>query len=288
MSDLYSQEQAKRLLGFIAAGGSTGAIVGSIIPALLAGQVGTYQLVLISSLLIALIVPLTWHLQKLKIAELHNEKVHADLTQWKIGGNLTRGFKTLIANPYLLAISLFIFLYAGIGSFLYFEQKQLLENYSRSERESILGWIEVAVNSVTLLVSLCLTDKIIKRFGVLAALTLLPVLMFFALVALAISPMLVTLVIVQVISKAGNYSVTRPTREILFTEVDRRTLFETKPIVDILAYRGGDMMMGWLYTTLTMGLGVGIAITSLIAAGIAFIWGLTGAYLGRWFNRKHS
>ena len=53
--------------------------------------------------------------------------------------------------------------------------------------------------------------------------------------------------------------VTRPAREMLFTLVDRETRFKSKPVIDIVAYRGSDMLMAWLFTGLTQGLGLGLA-----------------------------
>ena len=285
MSDLCSKEQSKRLFGFIAVGASSGAICGPLLPALFASSIGTYNLVLLSSLLIALMVPAIFYLQRLKVVELQNQQVHADLSEWRIGGNLTQGFRSFFTNPYLLAIGGFIVLYTGISAFVYFEQKELLSAYSRSQRESILGWIEVGVNTLTLLTGLLATGRITTKFGLPITLIIVPFLMILGMLALALSPILTVLVFVQITRKAGNYAITRPAREMLFTHVDRETRFKAKPVIDIVAYRGGDMMMGWLFTGLTTGLGAGLAIVSLVGAGIAVLWCGLGFYLGLWFNR---
>ena len=58
-----------------------------------------------------------------------------------------------------------------------------------------------------------------------------------------------------------------------------------KPVIDIVAYRGGDMLMAWLFTGLTQGLGLGLAAVALVGAGIAALWSLVGIYLGRWFEQ---
>ena len=42
-----------------------------------------------------------------------------------------RGFGEFLKSPYLLGIGLFIFLYTSIGSFVYFELKNLLAEYDR-------------------------------------------------------------------------------------------------------------------------------------------------------------
>ena len=71
----------------------------------------------------------------------------------------------------------------------------------------------------------------------------------------------------------------------LFTRVDRETRFKAKPVIDVVAYRGGDMLMAWLFTGLTQGLGLGLAAVAVVGAGIAALWSILGIYLGRWFER---
>ena len=94
--------------------------------------------------------------------------------------------------------------------------------------------------------------------------------------------------VLQIIRRAGNYAVTRPAREMLFTLVNQETRFKAKPVIDIVAYRGGDMLMAWLFTGLTQGLGLGLASVAAVGAGIASLWALVGIYLGKWFDRYES
>ena len=85
----------------------------------------------------------------------------------------------------------------------------------------------------------------------------------------------------QVARRAGNYAITRPGREMLFTVVDSETRFKAKPVIDIVVYRGGDMVTAWTYTALTATLGLGLTGVALFAALIAAGWALIGAWLGR-------
>ena len=71
----------------------------------------------------------------------------------------------------------------------------------------------------------------------------------------------------------------------LFTAVDRETRFKAKPVIDIVIYRGGDMLNAWAFTLLTQGLGLGMAAVAAVGACIAAVWALTGIYLGRQFNK---
>jgi AAA family ATP:ADP antiporter len=97
-------------------------------------------------------------------------------------------------------------------------------------------------------------------------------------------PVLAVLYGVQIFRKSGNYAVTKPGREMLFTVVDDETRYKAKPVIDIVVYRGGDMATAWLHTFLKDGLAFGLVGVALVAAVIAGIWAAAGAYLGRQYN----
>ena len=285
MSDLFNKEQAGRLFSIIAAGASVGGLIGPSIPSFFSASLGTDNLMLIASLMLLIPIPIIFYLQSLKSTDLHNEDLELTSSSEPIGGNPFAGFKMFFSNPYLLAIGLFIFLYTGISSFVYFELKNLLSELSRAERTAVWAQMDLAVNILSIATGLFATSRIVGRFGMPVTIALVPVMICIGLLILAVSPFLGAVVALQVIRRAGNYAVTRPAREMLFTRVDRETRFKAKPVIDIVAYRGGDMLMAWLFTGLTQGLGLGLAAVAVVGAGIAALWSLVGIYLGRWFER---
>jgi AAA family ATP:ADP antiporter len=286
MSELFSKEQSGRLFGVIAAGASVGGLVGPTVPAFFSASLGTDNLMLIASVMLLLTIPIIFHLQALKLTAPDDHVLPTTTTTTHaIGGNPLAGFKAFFSNPYLLCIGLFIFLYTGISSFVYFELKNLLSELTRPERTAIWAQMDLAVNILSISTGLLVTGRIVSKFGMPVTIALVPVLICIGLLVLAISPLLGAVVVLQIVRRAGNYAVTRPAREMLFTRVDRETRFKAKPVIDVVAYRGGDMLMAWLFTGLTQGLGLGLAAVAVVGAGIAALWSLVGIYLGRWFER---
>jgi AAA family ATP:ADP antiporter len=285
MSELFSKEQSGRLFGVIAAGASVGGLVGPTVPAFFSASLGTDNLMLIASVMLLLTIPIIFHLQALKLTAPDDHVLPTTTTTRAIGGNPLAGFKAFFSNPYLLCIGLFIFLYTGISSFVYFELKNLLSELTRPERTAIWAQMDLAVNILSISTGLLVTGRIVSKFGMPVTIALVPVLICIGLLVLAISPLLGAVVVLQIVRRAGNYAVTRPAREMLFTRVDRETRFKAKPVIDVVAYRGGDMLMAWLFTGLTQGLGLGLAAVAVVGAGIAALWSLVGIYLGRWFER---
>jgi len=286
MSGLYDKEQAKRLFSIIAMGASTGAIVGPAIPAFFADDVGNLNLLLIAAVLLMVPIPIIRRLERLRISDLGNEDVHADLSQdQKLGKNPFSGFKAFVSSPYLLAIGLFILLYVVMNTFIYFELRKMLGDFDREVRTQIWASIDLAVNSLALLTALFATGRLATRFGMASTLALIPALMVGGWIVVALSPVLAVLIGLQITRRAGNYAITRPGREMLFTAVDTETRFKAKPVIDIVVYRGGDVVTAWFYTALTATLGFGLAGIAATAAIIAAAWAGAGIFLGRKYER---
>lgn len=289
MADTFARPQATRLFGFIGAGASIGAIGGPALAALLVGDIGTEPLLLVAAGMIALAPPLVIWLQRLKSSDLHNENVSADPAAFdNIGGGSLAGFSEFMKSRYLLMIGLFIFFYTFIGSFVYFELKNLLADFDIEVRSQIWAGMDLVVNILTVVVGAFATGRIAKHLGLPFTLACIPVLMLAGMLTLAATPVVAVAVGVQVVRRIGNYAISRPAREMLFTAVSRETRFKAKPVIDIVIYRGGDMLNAWAFTALTQGLGLGLAAVAGVGAGVAVLWAATGVYLGRQFNTMNS
>jgi len=286
MSGLFSKEQAPRLFAVIASGASIGAIVGPAIPTFFAQDIGVMNLMLISAVMLLVPVPMIGALERLKLGELGNEHLKADLRQAeRLGKNPFSGFMLFVRNPYLLAIGTFILMYVTMSTFVYMELREFLAIYERPERAEIQASIDLAVNSLALLTALFATSRLTSRFGMATTLALIPALMVGGWLVVAMIPVLGVLIGLQIVRRAGNYAVTRPGREMLFTVVDNETRFKAKPVIDIVVYRGGDMVTAWLHTGLRETLNFGMGGVALAAAVVAGIWAMAGVYLGRAYNR---
>ena len=287
MSGTFSKEQAPRLFAIIATGASFGSIVGSAISGFLAEEIGVMNLMLIAAALLLVPLPIISSLVQLKDSALGNKDLQADLSEAKrLGKNPFAGFKLFFSNPYLVAIGVFILMYVAMSTFVYMELREMLAVYERAVRTEILGRIDFWVNIIVVLVAFFGTGRLATRFGMAATLALIPLLMVGGWLIVAAVPLLAVLYGLQVFRKAGNYAVTKPGREMLFTLVDDETRYKAKPVIDIVVYRGGDMVTAWFHTFLKDVLAFGLTGVAVVAAAIATIWALSGSYLGRRYNES--
>ena len=281
--DLFSSEQGKRLFGFIAAGATMGAISGSTITAFLARYASPTMLLIGAAVLLEVAVFSVGRLGKLsptlhrlpgaaRDAEAESDRV--------IGGSALAGIIHAIRSPYLLNVSVFLLLFAITSTFLYFQQAAVVSSSfaDRAAQTSFFATIDLCVNAATLAVQLFFTGRIVRLIGVALALALLPVLTMVGFTALALAPSIAAIAVFQVIRRASDYAIARPTREVLFTVVPREDRFKTKGLIDTFVYRLGDQIGAWSMPLLA---GFGAQATSMVAVAIAAVWLVNALWLGR-------
>jgi AAA family ATP:ADP antiporter len=289
MADLLSPEQAGRLFGFLAAGGSAGAVAGPATTALMAERFGIDSLLLCAAaLLLATVVLVRYllHWEQVSPASPHKSLAGPMQTDLPIGGNPLAGISLLAGSRYLLGIGLFVLLFTAVGTFMYMQQAELLRDTlaTSAERTRVLAAVDLTVNALCIPFQILVTGRLVARFGLTAVLLAVPVFMIGGFVALAVAPGLLVLIAVQVLRRAGDYAITRPARELLFTALPKESRFKAKNVIDTVIYRGGDAANAWLYALLA-GAGLGIAGTAATGAVLALVWALVAWRRGRQFSQ---
>jgi AAA family ATP:ADP antiporter len=272
MADIFSSPQAKRLFGFIAAGGTVGTIAAPAFIAFFVKTLGTDMLLLISAggFLITAILVRVLEAEKRKFVALGVSAQRTSLDK-KLGGNPFDGFVLLFKSPYLLMIALFLLLMTWISTVMYFQLGDLISHQfaSKAARTQAYATIDLATNSIAVLIQLFGTGRFIKRFGVSTGLLINPVIMVVAFLAVAFSPVLMVLGSIQVVRRFAEYAVAKPSRDMLFTVVDQQAKYKAKNVIDTVVYRFGDLTSSWLSHVI---LPFGVAGLAVFGALISLAW----------------
>lgn len=278
MADLFTNEQAKRLFGAIAAGGSMGAIVGPTLTATLSHALGTAHVLPVSMAFLALAmlciaVLLRWG---------EADRRAPGASREAIGGGILAGAIHACRTPYLLGIGLFVVLYVTASTFVYFEQAHIIAAAvgESDRRTTLFALMDLAVNTLTVFAQLFVTARLVERWGLALTLTLVPALVALGFAGLALAPVLAVIVAFQILRRAGDYAVVRPAREVLFTVLAREDKYKSKNFIDTAVYRGGDAASGWAFAGLS-GLGLSLSAIAAVAVPVAGLWAITGLLLGR-------
>jgi AAA family ATP:ADP antiporter len=284
MADIFSSAQAKRLFGFIAAGGSIGAISAPAFITLFVDAVGTNALLLISAAGFAitafLVVLLEAEKRKLAATDEEAQKTTLDHS---LGGNAFDGFMLLFRSRYLLMIALFVLLMTWISTVIYFQLGDLIskEFASQAARTQAYASIDLATNTFAMLIQLFGTGRFIQRFGVTTALLLNPLIIVGAFLAMAFSPVLMVLGGVQVVRRVSEFAIAKPARDMLFTAVGQQSKYKAKNVIETVVYRFGDLSSAWLSAAV---LPFGVAGMAVLGIVIAACWFPICWLLGRRFE----
>jgi AAA family ATP:ADP antiporter len=283
MTDLYTSPQAARLFGFIAAGGTAGALVGPALAAALARPLGTASLLLLSAAFMGAAVLCVHRLIAWKDAQPRSGSAEERAAEARpLGGGVLAAIPLVLRSPYLLGISLFMLLFTTASTVLYFQQAQIVRDAlsSSAVRTALFAAVDLAVNALTIGIQVFLTGRLVRTLGIAWTLALVPVLLGLGFLALGLAPVLPVIVAVQILRRAGDYAVTRPAREMLYVVLGREEKYKAKNFVDTVIYRGGDAVSAWAYAGLrAMGLGLGAI--ALLAVPVAGFWAWLAHRLGR-------
>jgi AAA family ATP:ADP antiporter len=296
MADLFTAEQGKRLFGFIAVGGTLGAILGGALTAALVENAGAATLLIVSALLLE---GAAWCVRFFpdcgsgpwprpdEVGPMGPS--HKQQAEWPLGGTFWSGIAHVFRSPYLLGICGFMLLHSVTATLVYFQQADIAGAAftDRAARTVFFARLDIAVNVLTVLMQVFLTGRLLKWLGVGTTLALLPVVSLAGFVAMAAAPSLALLAAFQIARRAVNYAVSRPAREVLFTVLPREDKYKAKAFTDTFVYRAGDQVGAWAYPALRW-LGLGVAGVSWVAAPLAAAWVALSLWLGRQQARAQS
>lgn len=284
MLEILNSDQTKRLFGLIAAGGTTGALVGPLLTSLFVTRIGNAGVLYLGAAMFVVAV----FLQRLLLAQWRT-MAPAGATPGELserdralGGNPFAGFMLVIRNPYLLGIMLFVIGVSAVNTFLYFEQLQLVEEQFEeiTKRTQVFASLDAIVQALVVVSQLFLTGYIATRLGLTVLLVTIPIIMVFGLTVFAISGTFIVLAVAMVIRRWGEYAFIRPGREMLFSKVDKESKYKAKNLIDVAVYRIADAGFAQLKKFIE-GIGISGVAEAMFTAGLAALWAVNGWWLGR-------
>ena len=271
MADVYSNAEARRYYGYIGAAGTIGAFLGPALTRTLVERVGIPNMMLVSAVLLTVCVVCILQLRRYAV-EREAERGQAS-GERPMGGEVLAGLKLVAKEPLLRWLALMVVLGVGIGTLLYNEQNRIARTAfaTAEERAAFFSTIDLAVNSLTLVVQLLITRALMSRFGIAPALLIPGVAIILGFSILAASPLPVIVAIVQVFTRASEFSLAKPARETIYTRVGREWRYKAGAAIDTVIYRGGDLTFVWVHKLLSaFGSSVVFGAGLLIALGMTF------------------
>ncbi len=288
LADVFDTARAKRLFGLVALGGTLGAIAGTSLTGALARWAKSWPSEEAEVLWLALVLAaaafleLSNQLGKALARRVNLLRGRTELPEHSLGGDWLEGVACVARNPYLQAVALFTFLHGVLQTVLTLQQNFLAEAEfeDTTARMEYFAWTESAAQTLTLVVQLFLTGRLMRILGVGGALCVLPLVGVVGFGVLATGgafgySALAVLTLTLVVWRGLSHAAMRPAREALFVPTERAVKYKAKSFTDTFAVRGGDLASAWLQGTAALG---AVALAGLSAA---IAWGGLGLWLGR-------
>ncbi|KRG70131.1 NTP/NDP exchange transporter [Pseudoxanthomonas dokdonensis] len=274
MADVFSNEEARRLYGYIGAAGTMGAFLGPILTRSLVERIGIANLMLVSAGFLSVCILCLLRLRRWAVQrEQARGRSNGELP---MGGSIMAGLTLVAREPLLRWMAVMVVFGVGIGTLLYNEQAAIVRRFytDAAASTSYYATIDLAVNSLTLLIQLSLTRLLLSRYGIAPALLVPAFAIILGFSALAASPLPLMVAIVQVITRASEFSLAKPARETIYTRVQREWRYKAGAAIDTVIYRGADLSFVWLHKLL-----------SSFGSQLVFVGGLAaacGMTVGAW------
>jgi len=310
MADIFREEQAKKIFGVVAVGGTLGAICGPVIVnALLGGTlsiqwplgdggpawtIARFPALSREWVFLAALVPLAgailcaWSLIR------RSDRASPGSAAREPTRDALAGFRLIAGSRYLKVLSLYMLLFTVTSTLVYVEQARMIATHfaSDTERTQAFARLDFYTNALTLLAQLFLTRQIIRLVGIGGTLSVLPALTFAGFGALAATGSVPVLFGYQVMRRGVHYAIDRPAREVLFTPLSPDEKYKSKAFIDTFVYRAGDMLGGWAPTWLAV-LSGWMQLSSPIPnwtlwIPLSFLWIVVAVVLGSMLRRVGS
>lgn len=290
--EFFQSEQTKRLFGFIAAGGTTGALVGPFITDRIVNHVGISGILYFGAAMFTIAI----FCQRALVAEMRDSDMRAAAASPAtkavpanrgVGGNPFAGVAIVLKSPYLLGIALFVIMISTANTILYFEQLRLVKDMfdNPEQRAQMFARIDFIVQALTVVSQLLITGRVAQKLGVTGLLVILPLVIMGGFLLLASMGTFLILAGVMILRRWGEYAFIRPGREMLWSRLDTETKYKAKNFIDVTVYRFSDAVVAQVQDALKAG-GMNPAQGALLGAGVCAMWALNGWWLGRKFDKE--
>jgi len=279
--NIFRDSQSRKLYGFIMAGGSLGAIVGSEISVRLSESYTNYGLELFafsSALLLFLAIIVATYLVNLNNSEVLIKKV---------GGNWSDAISNIISVKEVKSVALYSWLFTALMTVQWISAIPIIESYSdlSPDRIVLFNRIEQLVSPLTLITQLTLTYLVISYLGTSMILIVYGLLFIVVFLLYGLMPSVGVVVFSQALLRVFEYGFNKPSREIIYSQLKKNDRYKSTVFIDTFVTRFGDLT-GSLFVGLGKVLTISITAVPLLAIPFAGIFSLTGYKISKMFQQQ--
>jgi AAA family ATP:ADP antiporter len=251
-SDLFTEEQGRRLFPVLGVGASLGAVGGAWAAGKMIGPIGPYNLMLISAVALGICALMSRLAGRVITSRTGETQKRKDAEPLGTAG----GFQLILSDPYLRLIAILTVLLnvvIGSGDFIFGKLLLTHANEAIGTAASVMnarkayigtfyanyyGWI----NLLSFITQGFLVSRIFKRIGVRASLFVLPALSLATFMSILAYPVLSVVRVFKIGENSTNYSLQNTVRQALLLPTSREAKYKANAAIETFCVRLGDVL----------------------------------------------
>ena len=276
----FTTTDAKRVFGVVSAGGSLGAFFGSTTARYFSTEIcgksaisdlGPISLIVfsIACLLIAIL------LSRSLTSGSHLKKT--DDRGEVLGGSSFEAFRNTLKQTQIKFMAFYILLWTGLSTAAWMISLTIIQDWSSDpcERTAFFAQIEQIVTPLTLIMQFLFTSYLLRTVGIVPILTIYGIFLLIAFGTYATYPTITAVLVLTVLIRVFEYGLNKPTRETIFTSLNKQDRYKSTVMMDTFVARTGDYLGGQSVTLLTV-LGLAIGSIAYAALPVAILLSIVG------------
>ncbi|WP_298952086.1 Npt1/Npt2 family nucleotide transporter [uncultured Nonlabens sp.] len=279
---VFNVREAKRLFGFIGAGGIAGGIIGGYLTSILAGYLGNGVLMILSGVLIAACKIVFNRIWKTRVQTLSKFKRKERATV-----STESSIKLIYKSKHLTYLAAVIGLGVLVAKLVDYQFSYIAAAKIPDPQElaSFFGFWFSTFNIVSLLIQLFVTNKILENTDISVSLIALPIGIVLLCLALLVFPELWIVIIIKGLDGSLKQSLHKSAVELLALPIPSSIKNKTKTFIDVVVDSLATGIAGFLLIFVIKGLELSATYITLITILIVLVWIIVvfkvrDAYLG--------
>ena len=273
LDDAVTVTQAKRIFPAIAAGGVTGAMLGSLLAEGVLRVASPAELVLAATVILALAsaTPFLW-------------KIRGEAVVDQAAAEPVRPLGWLLRDSYLSRVLTLVLMGAVALTVVDFVFKSTVADHIPAEGLGpFFARFYLGLNSVALLIQIVGAGWLLRAFGAHRSSALLPSLIFGGAIGLSLGPVLLFAVALKAVDGSLRHTLYRSAVEVLYLPLDSKRRERAKGIIEVFGHRGGQAVASLLIIA-AVGMGLttqqlGIVLLFLVIAWVVAIMSTQRQYV---------
>jgi len=204
----------------------------------------------------------------------------------KEAGVAFEGARLVFRSRYLLAIVGLVGIYEIVSQLLDYQFTATVVHYVTGATGQHFATVYAITNIVALVVQLFVTANVMSRFGVKAALLVMPIMILGASGLFLLLPILWVGSSLNSVDNGLNYSINQSARESLYTPLSRDEKYKAKAFIDMFLYRTAKVVAVGvaLFLGAVVDEFIAVRLLSFVTIALAVVWIGIARYAGNRFR----